>query len=121
MLAESDGGVVRGGQGTLARSDLAFQTFQRGGAQGAAMNTDRTGIGDKTEAFQLADGFAADGNAAGFIQSQRSEFIVAQMLHQHRSAAVDESLCKSFMQRIRQPVFHRPGDALPMDAVTSPA
>ena len=81
----------------------------------------RARIGHEAEAFQLADGFAADGDAAGFVQRQRGEFVVAQMLHQHRSAPVDETLGQPLMQRIRQPVFHRAGDALPMRAVARPA
>ena len=70
MFAQGDGGIFGTGQCTLAGGDLAFQPFQRRSPQSAAMDPVRAGIGHKAEAFQLADGLAADRDTAGFIQRQ---------------------------------------------------
>src|SRR5206468_1418158 len=82
------------------------------GAQGAPMYSNRAGVWHETKALQLADRLAADGHTARFVQRQRCKFVIAQMFHQHRGAPVDEPLRQSFMQSVRQPVFHRAGHLL---------
>ena len=68
VFAQGEGFVVRACEPVGACEELAFEALQRGGAQGAAVNAFGARIGREAETFQLADGLAADDDAAGIVE-----------------------------------------------------
>ncbi len=46
--------------------------------------------------------------------------VLSQTAHQHACAPVNESLCETFVQRVRQPVLYLTRDLLPMLWLTKP-
>ena len=73
--------VVRIRQPRRPREELAFESFHRRGAQGLAMNAFGARIGCEAETVELADGLAADDDAAGIVELQVEDVVFPHALH----------------------------------------
>src|SRR5215471_9847118 len=78
-------------------------------------------IGGEMKAVELVDMLGAQRNRPGIIERQRELLLVAQMTHQKRRPAVDETLGQSFMQRVGEAILDGAGFGLPARGITSPA
>ncbi len=120
VLAQADGFVRRCNKRARPDDDLPLETFECGGAQRAAMDAFRPGIGGETEPFELADMFRAERDRSGIIQPERQLLFIAQVTHQERRAPVDEALREPFVQGVRETILDRSRHPLPMRGIARP-
>src|SRR5262245_59579490 len=114
MFAQVNRFVWSSGERAGTRDDLAFETFERGGAEHAAVNAFGARIGREVETLKLADVFGAQRNSTSVIERKRELLLIAQMTHQKRGALVDETLRQFFVQGVGEAIFDGTRDRLPM-------
>ena len=103
-----------------ARVDLAGQRLLRRAGSALASEPAADASGANMKAVEPADGMAFDHDLAGLADFSFEHRVLAQPPHQHAGAAVDEALGQTLVQRIRQLVLDRAGDALPMLGIGEP-
>ncbi len=93
--------IVRGGGEFLgARIDFAGQRLLRGGLQRLGLGAGFRRIGRKGESVETADHMALYDHFAGLANFRIQHRIFPQAAHQYTGTAINETLCKPFMQRI---------------------
>ena len=103
-----------------ARVDLAGERFLRGAGERPRLRACGRGIRRENEFIEPADGVTLDHDFAALPDLGLENRILAQSTHQHAGAAVDEPLGEALMQRVRQLVLDRAGNALPVLGIGEP-
>jgi hypothetical protein len=114
VIGEHEGLVDSLGDARGALLDLARQRFLRGGVERPGGLAVGLWVGREAEPVELSNVLALDHHIACIRNFRFEHRVLSQAPHQHAGPAIDKSLSKPLMQRIRQTVLYLTRDALPM-------